>query len=176
MTEKKPDDKTEADKELIEPEMEEVESRFPALSQVLSAEIEPALVSLGSRKEEALKLAEDMFAFLGLDTSAILAKTDWSISRGLEIDGELIGIYLLAKANDPTGRLKGRGLEGLALAIRPEFQHSGLSDILLRYTETLGFNYIWGYQDKRLNNIEFWLRTRKILMETPEFFITYRIF
>lgn len=35
--EKKPDKKAEADKELIEPELEEVESRFPALSRVLSA-------------------------------------------------------------------------------------------------------------------------------------------
>lgn len=34
--ENKPDDKAEADKELIDPELEEIESRFPALARVLA--------------------------------------------------------------------------------------------------------------------------------------------
>lgn len=42
--EKKPDEKAEADKEVIKPELEEIESRFPALSRVLSeaeTDVEP---------------------------------------------------------------------------------------------------------------------------------------
>ena len=47
---------------------------------------------------------------------------------------------------------------------------------LIVYPETIGADYIWGYQLKQLDNINDWLKRRKIYHENPGMYITYQIF
>ena len=133
------------------------------------------LVTLQGRSEEALCLAEKTFGFLGYDTRSELSSVDWGLSQGVEVDGVLAAIYLLSAADEPMGILKGQGLCGEALAVDPDYRGRGLSSILLGYAYSLGFDYLWGYQDKRLDNLPFWLKTRTLLGEHNGAYVTARI-
>lgn len=113
-----------------------------------------------------------------------------NLSVKIEIDGKIVGCYLLAEKsinefisdiNDdklkdfPKKSTKilidsdfsDNGLQGISLAILPEFRGFNLGSKLKEYTYNLGYDYIWGVQDKKLENIEFWKRTRDIIAESP---------
>ncbi len=59
-----------------------------------------------------------------------------------------------------------KGLEGAFLCISKDYQRIGAGTFIINYIKTLTeFDYIWGGQDKCLNNINFWLKSRRIVEE-----------
>jgi len=67
------------------------------------------------------------------------------------------------------------GLQGIALALLPEYRNMGYGDTLRKwYDNDPRFDYIWGVQDKKLGNIENWKRSRDIIAECPTHFATLK--
>lgn len=121
------------------------------------------------------------------------------ISLKVECGGEIIGVYLLKEKSinefideieldkipdfrrddteiNLTESLSDNGLQGIALAVLPNYRGIGAGKMLKEYSFRLGYDYIWGVQDKRLENIEFWERTRKIFAESSSRYATYKKF
>lgn len=72
-------------------------------------------------------------------------------------------------------KYKGRGIEGVALFVRKEYRNLGLGKTLLEYPyEYLSkhFSYIWGGQEKDLNNLYDWLKRRELIYDTGTCFYT----
>lgn len=106
-------------------------------------------------------------------------RDDFSESVVLTVNGEIAGFYFLRPGNlRPNGDiLEGmRGLQGVALGMSSKFKNMGLGKMLISYPQQLGYDYIWGQQLKELDNINDWMKRRKIYAETPGMFITYQIF
>lgn len=113
-----------------------------------------------------------------------IAPVNEELSVVAEVDGELAGFYFL---NDepiiPGGDeeiyeelSKLTGIEGVALGVFSEYKNLGIGKMLIEYPKNLGFDYIWGYQLKALDNINDWLKRRKIYVQTPGLYVTYQIF
>lgn len=118
------------------------------------------------------------------------------ISVCIKNKGEIVGVYLLNeksinefineiindsvydfKSSDTKifldEKLSDNGLQGIALGVLEEYQHYGFGKKLKEYTYNLGYDYIWGVQDKLLNNINFWTNSRKIFAESSNRYATY---
>lgn len=128
-------------------------------------------------KEQAIELIKENFSHLsGIDYAYELRDSNWGLSVGLfkEESGELVGVYILGAGNEPFGKIKGSGLQGIALAVREELRGQGLGHLLIEYSYSLGFDYVWGEQDKQLNNLSHWLKRRELLGEDETSFYTFR--
>lgn len=55
------------------------------------------------------------------------------------------------------------GVEGIALAVSGAHRHRSLASMLKNYPRTLGVDYIFGLQYKSLNNLDHWLRRRRLV-------------
>jgi hypothetical protein len=64
------------------------------------------------------------------------------------------------------------GVEGVALGIIPIARGNGLGSKFKNYPKTLGVDYVWGIQLKQLNNLEHWLKRRRVVAENTESVIT----
>ena len=118
------------------------------------------------------------------------------ISICLKYNSEIVGAYLLNNKSindfidqirqdkisdfrrdetriDLNEKLSDKGLQGIALVVLNEYRGEGLGRILKEYTYKLGYDYIWGVQDKSLENIDFWTKTRKIFAESRNRYATY---
>ena len=114
---------------------------------------------------------------------AIIAHlTIWDISAMLVDEEEnIMGLYLLGdKQLDSLVRdekyLDLKGLEGVLLAVDKSIRGMGWGNKLKDYPKTLGIDYIWGQQLKTLNNLNDWLKRRKLVGETNSVYITAEIF
>jgi GNAT superfamily N-acetyltransferase len=112
------------------------------------------------------------------------------LSKVAEVDGKFAGFYLLRKgsvmevlSDDPEfagitvyedlDPYRGkRGVEGVALAVLPEFRGSGVGRALMDAPKSMGFDYIYGYQFKSLGNLQNWLGRRRLVAETTTFYCT----
>ena len=113
-----------------------------------------------------------------------IAPVNEELSIIAEVDGEIAGFYFLndepimpggdQEVYDKLSTLT--GLEGVALGVFNEYKNLGIGKMLIEYPKTLGFDYIWGYQLKALDNINDWLKRRKIYVQTPGLYVTYQIF
>ena len=98
----------------------------------------------------------------------IKSATDFSRSVKLTVDDEIVGCYLV---HDITlKKVPGKkGIEGVALAIKPAFRKYGLGeklkDWLENYAKLSGYDYVYGQHLKGLSNIDYWLKRRKLLHE-----------
>lgn len=107
---------------------------------------------------------------------------DMKISKKLVVDGKIVGVYLLGERDllqflnahakyskielSPEDRkwLKGkRGVKGTALVVLPEYRARGFGKQLIDLPSKLGYDYIWGEALKSLNNLEHWLKRRKLV-------------
>jgi GNAT superfamily N-acetyltransferase len=118
------------------------------------------------------------------------------LSVYLSFRGDIIGVYLLNEKSindfiksirddlvsdfrrDDTiitldEHLSDNGLQGIALSVLPKWRNMGYGRMLKEYTYGLGYDYIWGVQDKGLNNIEYWTRSRKVFAESSNRWATY---
>lgn len=62
-----------------------------------------------------------------------------------------------------------KGLEGFFMGIHPDFQRKGYGSALINFEKEYfkgKFDYIFGNQDARLNNINFWKKNRSVYCET----------
>lgn len=101
-----------------------------------------------------------------------------------KVDGELAGFYLIGPrqipmipGNDDYEILKDmRGAEGIALGVFPEYKNMGIGKKLIEHSRNnLDVDYIWGGQLKSLENIDDWLKRRKIYYENDNLYLTYEI-
>lgn len=120
------------------------------------------------------------------------------VSLKISVGGEIIGCYILNPRSirefisdinqnklkdfksDNTeiyldSEMSNKGLQGIALAVLPNWRSKGYGDLLKTwYDKDPRFDYIWGVQDKRLQNIDHWKKTREIFAECPTHFATIR--
>ena len=141
-------------------------------------------------KGDIMELVVDSFKHL-MDPKEIPpyidAITNYDKSIVAEQNGEIIGVYLLGdrkmskaiKSNkcdeiyvdlDEYDNLI--GLEGVALITKESTRGTGVGSLLKDYVKNLGADYIWGLQYKGLNNLEHWLRRRRLAAENEELNVT----
>ena len=97
----------------------------------------------------------------------------------MTVDDEVAGFYFLTPRNlRSNGDIVDEmvGVQGVALGVSNKFKNMGLGKMLIEYPAELGYDYVWGQQLKQLENIDDWLKRRKIHTETGGMFITYQIF
>ena len=141
--------------------------------------------------------------FGSLDSREVIkSRIQKRLNNGLSVkivyDGKIVGCYLLAeksvnefisdieqdkvsdfRRNDTSVDLQAnpgdRGLQGIALAVMPEYRDLELGKKMKNYVRGLGYDYIWGVQDKKLMNINFWKRSREVFAESPTKYATIEI-
>jgi len=103
--------------------------------------------------------------------SYLSSVTDWSISKKAVLNDKIIGCYLF-NTEPVTDFLKNceclkediskyenlRGIQGIALALLPEYRNSGIGRELRSIPINMGFDYIWGQHLKELHNITQWTK------------------
>lgn len=68
-----------------------------------------------------------------------------------------------------------KGVKGFMMGVLPEFRNMGVGLKMIDYVNEKikkEFDYIWGGHLKVLNNIEFWKKTRNIIGENDNSYIT----
>jgi GNAT superfamily N-acetyltransferase len=105
----------------------------------------------------------------------------FGLSVVVEVNGEVGGFYFLSQADltpkEGTGITDDMiGIQGVALGVSSKYKNLGIGKRLIEYPQTLGADYVWGYQLKDLENINDWLKRRKIYSESEGMYITYQIF
>lgn len=105
----------------------------------------------------------------------------FGLSVVVEVNGEVGGFYFLTQADlapkEGTGITDDMiGIQGVALGVSSKHKNLGIGKKLIEYPQTLGADYVWGYQLKDLENINDWLKRRKIYSESEGMYITYQIF
>jgi len=111
----------------------------------------------------------------------IMSSTNWENSIKATYNDQVIGIYLIGDRQlsevikdenaEPTEDLEDYenliGVEGVALAVAPKAQKIGvgkkLKDALLSMTSA---DYIFGLQYKSLNNLQHWLKSRRVVAQS----------
>lgn len=115
--------------------------------------------------------------------SYIGGTADWNISAKAEYQGKIVGCYILRKApissqqncskEDLTRYKKLKGVEGVGLAVLPEYRDLGIGKKLRAYPLDKGYDYIWGLHMKSLHNIDNWVKFgRRIICDTGSMFTT----
>lgn len=108
---------------------------------------------------------------------------DWNLSVKAEYGGKIVGCYILNKrpigsmkhcAEEELGRYgKMNGIQGVALAVLPEYRDLGIGKKLRQYPLVAGYDYIWGLHMKSLHNISNWVKFgRRIICDTGNMFTT----
>jgi Peptidase C39 family len=100
--------------------------------------------------------------------------------------GAMVGTYLLQRLDRSRGEgrelglpgmeesdQKAIGAEGVALVISPESQGQGLSHMLRAYATRTSGGFLVGQHLRDLNNMDHWLKRRRVIAENPELFVTY---
>jgi hypothetical protein len=111
-----------------------------------------------------------------------LANANWEQSALLLDDNDNIkGVYILGNHQLPSQYVQDKyvgliGVEGLLLAVDESVRGKGWGNKLKEYPKTLGYDYIWGQQFKKLNNLKDWLKRRELVGTTNDTYITAEIF
>ncbi len=107
--------------------------------------------------------------------------------KAVDSTGKILGFYLLGQNSVLNTLYKGmdvkeniqpyvgkKGLEGVALFVLPEYRGSGSGRALKNYAQNLPYDYMWGYHLKDFNNLQDWLKRRRLIAEDPNVYITLR--
>lgn len=139
-------------------------------------------------KDAILEICAEVFQDV-MDYDATIgyldAVTDWSISKKAVLGDKIIGCYLFNEqpvTQFVGAQVKGenlkkysnlKGIQGVALALLPEYRNSGYGKQLREVTKSLGYDYIWGQHLKGLHNVDNWLRYgRRLVADTRHLYIT----
>jgi GNAT superfamily N-acetyltransferase len=117
---------------------------------------------------EVLPLMRESFRrhSVGTSVDAYVEMADLTYSIVAVYGDEIIGFYLLTPRDLPLEDLQGlRGIEGIALAVKPEFRGTGVGKKLADYPKSYGFDYLWGMQLKSLGNLNHWLKRRELVAD-----------
>jgi GNAT superfamily N-acetyltransferase len=110
--------------------------------------------------------------------------TQLDVSYKAVMNGEIIGCYLMNEdsiycdedciiSEDLTPYNRKDGIHGVAIALRPEFRGRGYGRKLLELPRKMGYEYVWGFNAKNLDNIDAWIRYgRRIIGESETCYIT----
>jgi len=107
----------------------------------------------------------------------ISSVSDWEQSFMLDYEDNIKGIYIIGNnqvtdfTDDPQFE-KLVGVEGVLLAIDDSIRGMGWGNKLKEIPKTLGVDYIWGQQFKKLNNLNDWLKRRELVSETEYVYVT----
>ena len=93
--------------------------------------------------------------------------------------GGLAGIYLLGDRQVSSEGVAGyehlRGIEGVFLAVAPEWRGRGVGRQLITASLAAGYDYVWGLQLFTLNNLSHWLKRRIKVGENEDSHITLEL-
>jgi len=94
--------------------------------------------------------------------------TDFDKSVKLTNDGDIIGCYLVNDIELEEFRDK-KGIEGIAICVKPEYRNYGLGeklkDWLEEYAEDNDYDFIFGELLKGLKNLKQWLKRMDLYKE-----------
>lgn len=104
----------------------------------------------------------------------------WQDSLKAVLDDNIVGIYLLShrplmdtiadESATPTEDLtqyeNKKGVEGIALAVLPEYQKTGIGKKLKNVVESMPVDYVYGLQYKSLGNLEHWIKSRRVVAQS----------
>jgi len=139
--------------------------------------VEISLINNKEDKKSAISIIDETFKKYG-GFSTVKGSADFDISFVIKLDGEVIGTYILGdKPLHLLGTLNHymglKGVEGVALAVKPEFRGTGYGNMLKDYSiENSKYDYIWGMQLKDLKNVEDWAKRRRIVFSSSSMVIT----
>jgi hypothetical protein len=152
--------------------------------------------------DDVIDVLYSVFGHLEVDKEALKKRVTPRLLNNLSIkislNNKIVGCYLLAEKsaqefindikldkikdfplNDTKiyyDNITGNGIQGIALAISEEHRGMSLGKELKNYAKNLGYDHIWGVQDKRLENINFWMKTRELLAESSSRYATIEFF
>lgn len=151
--------------------------------------------------DSVMDILWESFGHLGGTKEEMFKKLEKRIFNGLSIclkqNSKVCGVYLLNEksinefiqqiekneiSDFPKNETKiylnesvsDNGLQGIALCVSESKRGLGYGELLKEYTYNMGYDYVWGVQDKKLNNIEFWKKTREVFAESNSRFATYK--
>lgn len=150
-------------------------SPTPKLSRINPEDIEECLEVCGKALSHVMA-HDSVKSFVG-------KVADWGISVKAEYDGRIVGCYVLNTkpvtsqnhcAKENLDGYRGlNGVQGVALAVLPEYRDLGIGKLLRQYPIRKGYDYIWGLHMKGLHNIDNWVKFgRRIVCETGGMFTT----
>ena len=131
--------------------------------QLIKGVIDCLARNLNAPKEE---IAQEVYG----DIYVILAK-DGELIEDQYQASDVKGAYILRRQNmyfdrrDQALRDKwrGQGVQGVALALDPEYRGTGVGKQLINIPYALGYDYIWGMHLERLQNLDHWLKRRELV-------------
>lgn len=108
---------------------------------------------------------------------------NWEMSVKATMNNQIIGCYILNEdsvlefeqcADEDLSKYKTlKGIQGIALAVLPEFRGTGAGRKLRDYPLHLNYDYIWGQHLKGLQNIDNWLKFgRRLVGDCNGLYIT----
>lgn len=154
------------------------------------------------KEEDVIDVLYSSFGFLEDSKESLRKRIQPRLSNGLSIylslNEKIVGCYLLNEKSANTfieqikmGEIKdfpsdetkiymenlyGKGLQGIALSVYPEYRNIGFGNMLKDWVSNLNYDYIWGVADKKLGNINHWKSRRMILAESPSRWATIEFF
>jgi GNAT superfamily N-acetyltransferase len=122
-------------------------------------------------------VAEEFKHLMSKEDSYLYLKevVDWDLSVKLILDNKIIGCYLLAERsiNEYTNDFIGqKGIEGVALVLDKNYRNLGYGKLLIEYSESLPYHYIWGQHLKTTGNLEYWKKHRPFVYDAGGYWIT----
>lgn len=136
--------------------------------------------------DECLNICHIVFEKHSLNVrSYIRNMAEWDISLKAIVDNRIVGCYILNNDQYLFGSNTGvdvseyrdlRALHGVGLAVLPEYRNLGIGRALRDFTETMGYEYIYGMHLPSLNNLEHWKKVREVIYTSPNMHITLKDF
>ena len=147
------------------------------LFEEYNSNIEISLINNDEDKKAVIAVIDETFKKYG-GLLTVRGSVDFNISLALKKDGVVVGTYLLG--NHPMHLIENvkhylglKGIEGVALAVKPEFRGAGYGNMLKDYSvQNTKADYIWGMQLRDLKNVNDWAKRRRIVFSSSAMFIT----
>jgi len=125
---------------------------------------------------EHLETADEIKTYLNI-------VTDWDISKKAVLNNEIIGCYLFNEIpvvsfskyqiEDLSKYKDKKGLQGVALVIKPEYRGLSYGRQLREIPLKMGYDYVWGQHLKGLDNIDSWMRFgRRVVADNGGIIVT----
>lgn len=139
-------------------------------------------------------LAYDLWLSNGLPSENFDVSLEWineDISKSVYVGGKPVGVYMLGEYSlfdyiesfkeydgtifdfyeDISGYENKNGLNGVFLAVLPEYKGTGAGKMLIDYAIDLknsSYDYIYGLHDIKFNNEHHWTKRRRVIGRNKE--------